>query len=109
MFGKSGKKPEAPRHYFARGSSLRRGQAGGNSIQQSKINNSGNSDKEVPQHETHFIDNTLKERKLINKLTKGRAGVYVLTNTLNGKQYVGSSINLITRISMYFMPSIIIS
>lgn len=33
----------------------------------------------------------------------------MLTNTLNGKQYVGSSINLITRISMYFMPSIIIS
>jgi len=33
----------------------------------------------------------------------------VLTNTLNGKQYVDSSINLITRIYMNFMPSIIIN
>jgi len=47
------------------------------------------------------------DRKKINKLTKGRAGVYVWVNSFNNKHYVGSSSKISTRISMYYMPSII--
>lgn len=71
-------------------------------------NNSGNSPK-APLHETHEISNPLSDRKRINKITKGRAGVYVWTNNINGKVYVGGSIKLITRISMYYIPSIVSS
>jgi len=61
----------------------------------------------LPQYEAHYISNPLKDRKKINKLTKGRAGVYVWVNSLNNKHYVGSSSKISTRISMYYMLSII--
>lgn len=55
----------------------------------------------------YTFDNPLTQRKEIIKLIKNCIGVYIWTNKLNNHQYVGSSKILHTRISAYFMPSII--
>jgi group I intron endonuclease len=41
-------------------------------------------------------------KSLIIKTVRGFAGVYILQNKLNGKRYVGSSINLASRLRSYF-------
>lgn len=38
------------------------------------------------------------------KFLNGKSGIYKLTNSLNGKSYVGSSISLHRRIQEYFNP-----
>jgi len=50
----------------------------------------------------YFFENFFELKSLIIKTVKGFAGVYILQNKLNGKRYVGSSINLASRIRSYF-------
>jgi len=68
-----------------------------------------NGKPEAPKHETHYFADPLNSRDKIRDITKGKPGVYVWTNVKNGKQYVGSSINLNNRIFSYFYPSIVAS
>ena len=44
----------------------------------------------------------LLNKRQILKENKGKCGIYLLTNTLNGKRYIGSSINLGRRLSFYY-------
>ena len=42
--------------------------------------------------------------KTISQLTSGVSGVYALVNKVNGKVYIGSSVNLYLRLRDYFSP-----
>jgi hypothetical protein len=42
------------------------------------------------------------QKDLIFKENKGKAGVYLLTNQINGKTYIGSGVNLSKRLSYYY-------
>jgi GIY-YIG catalytic domain len=46
--------------------------------------------------------NPILQRNVIIKDTKGKSGVYCWINLLNGKYYIGSGIELNTRLSDYF-------
>jgi excinuclease UvrABC nuclease subunit len=50
--------------------------------------------------------NPVAERAQISQFLKGRAGVYAWVKKINGKAYVGSSINLRKRVADYFKPSL---
>lgn len=52
-----------------------------------------------------IYENPIEDRERINKEIKGKSGVYAWVNKINGKAYVGSSINLDDRVSDYFKPS----
>ncbi len=45
-----------------------------------------------------------EERTSFSRFFKGKSGIYAWHNKLNGKCYVGSSVNLQARISDYFEP-----
>lgn len=47
-------------------------------------------------------DNFLENKKQIIKENFRRSGIYLFTNLINGKQYVGSSVNLSKRFYLYF-------
>lgn len=51
---------------------------------------------------TVCYDNAELAKSQIISDNRGRAGVYRWTNKLNGKSYIGSSINLSNRFSVYF-------
>jgi len=42
------------------------------------------------------------QKKLIKQENKAKAGIYRWVNLINGKQYIGSSLNLSKRLSDYF-------
>jgi len=49
-----------------------------------------------------FFGNFFEFKTVLIKAVKGFGGVYIFQNKLNGKRYVGSSINLSGRLSNYF-------
>jgi len=56
---------------------------------------------------TGYIEyfNVLKSEGIIRTSYKNKRGVYLWTNQINGHQYIGSSINLSSRLSDYFTNS----
>ena len=46
-----------------------------------------------------------KDRKVFLKEFNNKGGIYLLHNNVNGKQYVGSGIDLRKRLSTYYLPS----
>lgn len=60
-------------------------------------------------HNTVVITDPFNNRKLISTYGKKFPGVYVFTYTNSGASYVGGSVNLYSRVTSYFMPSIISS
>lgn len=56
-----------------------------------------------------IFENILENRSSISKFLKGKSGIYALINKVNGKAYVGSSINLRNRISDYLEPQYLVT
>ena len=52
-----------------------------------------------------IYDNLLKDKDLILKIYRNITGIYLLHNSINGKQYVGSAYNLSKRLAYYYFPS----
>ena len=55
---------------------------------------------------THIIDNPYHNRKRIANLSKKARGVYIFS-CKDGSCYVGSSVSLYSRVTSYFIPSIL--
>lgn len=55
----------------------------------------------------YIIDNPIENRKLIAEFAKKKKGVYIFEVLNRNLYYVGSSINLYSRVCSYFMPSIL--
>ena len=51
--------------------------------------------------------NLLKQKELIFKDNKGKSGIYRWVNKVNGKTYIGSSVNLQLRLERYYRTSYI--
>lgn len=51
------------------------------------------------------IYNLLKDRNTILKEYKNKGGVYLIHNNVNGKEYVGSGMDLSKRLATYYFPS----
>jgi group I intron endonuclease len=56
-----------------------------------------------------LFSNAAESKGIITTEFKGVCGVYLWTNLINGQQYVGSSIDLSTRLSNYFKSSYLIA
>ena len=56
-----------------------------------------------PKLSPKFIEDPVKYRPDLRQFKE--PGIYVFTNKITGRQYVGSSANLYRRISSYFKPS----
>src|SRR5882762_9773781 len=56
---------------------------------------------------SHIIDNPFDNRKSIAEYAKNKKGVYIFEILNKNLYYVGSSINLYSRVTTYFMPSIL--
>ena len=56
---------------------------------------------------SNIIDNPFENRKTIADSAKNKKGVYIFEILNKNLYYVGSSINLYSRITSYFMPSIL--
>lgn len=56
---------------------------------------------------SYIIDNPFDNRKLIAEYAKNKKGVYIFEILNKNLYYVGSSINLYSRVCSYFMPSIL--
>ena len=50
-------------------------------------------------------NNPLSVKSAIRRDLRGKAGIYAWVNKVNGKAYVGSSVNLSNRICSYFEPA----
>nr|ATI20190.1 ribosomal protein S3 [Juglanconis oblonga] len=61
-----------------------------------------NSSPSLPSHPIVKYSNVIENKRIILKENKGKAGVYRWVNNLNGKSYIGSSINLSVRLHNYF-------
>ena len=55
----------------------------------------------------HIIENPFENRKIILEYAKNKKGVYIFEIKNKNLYYVGSSINLYSRVSSYFLPSIL--
>ena len=51
------------------------------------------------------IYNLEKDRNLIIKYFKNKSGIYLLHNNINGKEYIGSGLDLGLRLVTYYFPS----
>lgn len=49
-----------------------------------------------------FFSNADSQKLEILQYLKGKSGVYQFTNTINGKSYIGSSVNLRHRLLSYY-------
>lgn len=49
--------------------------------------------------------NLFKDRETILKEYKNKSGIYLIHNNVNGKQYVGSGMDLVKRLATYYFPS----
>jgi hypothetical protein len=49
-----------------------------------------------------IYDNAVSDKTRIIKENKGKSGVYLFTNLINGKKYVGSAIDLPKRLNFYY-------
>jgi hypothetical protein len=83
-----------------------------NNVNFNKINN--NLTKNIKNYSTstnnlksYIINNPFKNRKLIAEHAKNKKGVYIFEILKKKLYYVGSSINLYSRVCSYFMPSIL--
>lgn len=56
---------------------------------------------------SYIINNPFDNRKLIGECAKNKKGVYIFEILNKNLNYVGSSINLYSRVCSYFMPSIL--
>lgn len=56
---------------------------------------------------SYIIDNPFDNRKSIAEYAKNKKGVYIFEILNKNLYYVGSSINLYSRVTSYFMPSIL--
>ena len=54
-------------------------------------------------------NNALKDKSLIYKDNKNKSGVYRWNNIITGKSYIGSSINLTRRLSIYYSKNAMIN
>lgn len=64
-------------------------------------------DKPPYDHDTVVIENPFNNRKDISKYGKNRGGVYIFKDLVTGDTYVGGAVNLYSRATSYFFPSII--
>ena len=64
------------------------------------------SDKNLNSN-SYIIDNPFDNRKSIAEYAKNKKGVYIFKILNKNLYYVGSSINLYSRVTSYFMPSIL--
>ena len=76
------------------------------------IGNDNNGPEPEPEGNKHkytkvFIKDPYNNRDTIQRLAKKQKGVYVWSSSDGKNMYVGRSINLYSRISSYFMPSIL--
>jgi hypothetical protein len=71
-----------------------------------KIRYYSTSNKNSPLH-LHIIENPFENRKIIAEYAKNKKGVYIFEIKNQNLYYVGSSINLYSRVSSYFLPSIL--
>ncbi|KAI9590805.1 GIY-YIG nuclease superfamily [Syncephalis fuscata] len=55
----------------------------------------------------YFFDDLLINKKDIFHLVKNQGGIYIFQNKINGKRYVGSSINLANRLRSYFTDNFV--
>ena len=51
------------------------------------------------------IYNVLNDKEIILKEYRNRSGIYLIHNNVNGKQYVGSGMDLAKRLATYYFPS----
>jgi len=65
------------------------------------------SKEHLPLYDTINIINPLENRKEILNVAKNKKGVYIFEISDKNLYYVGSSINLYSRVCSYFMPSIL--
>jgi hypothetical protein len=56
---------------------------------------------------SYTINNPFVNRKLIAEYAKNKKGIYIFKIVKKNMYYVGSSINLYSRVCSYFMPSIL--
>ena len=80
-----------------------------NNNNNNKWDNKNNDDypKNSRKYTKLLVDDPFNNRDIILRVTKKQKGVYIW-ETLDGKHmYVGHSINLYNKISLYFMPSIL--
>lgn len=52
-----------------------------------------------------YIYNLSEDKELILKEFKNKSGIYLIHNNVNGKQYVGSGMDLSKRLATYYFPS----
>jgi len=61
----------------------------------------------LPENYELIFLNPLAQRKEISAKLKNKSGVYCWVNKVNGKKYIGSSVNIYKRLSDYFKHHII--
>jgi hypothetical protein len=72
-------------------------------------NNNNNNDNNINKEYIKFnIKNPFENRKQIAEVSKNKKGVYIFEILDKNMYYIGSSINLYSRICSYFMPSILV-
>lgn len=54
-----------------------------------------------------IIYNFLYDKETIFNEFNNKSGIYLIHNNVNGKQYVGSAINLIKILATYYFPSLL--
>lgn len=52
-----------------------------------------------------YIYNLSEDKELILKEFKNKSGIYLIHNNVNGKQYIGSGMDLSKRLATYYFPS----
>jgi group I intron endonuclease len=76
------------------------------------LDNNSSNDSKPPSvvhkdKKVYLFDDLLTNKKEIFRLVKNRGGVYIFQNKINGKKYVGSSVNLKARLTAYFAFNIV--